>query len=283
MKKSTAQRISDYLRTRSANAGFDFARIQEGRPLDGFHQWADGRPLISADRVEQHGGRTVFFLVIDWYRSDDWYLVLYRHDAQVTHAEISHEDPSEGSLHWSYKPKKGDGLNVRRTAYFRNHVGDAGIHLAIPATGDDGVRFVEDLFGLVECRVKADLLDPQAPEMRRSFPEGEAYERRHLSRERNSELIRVVKENAAARGPLVCQVCTFDFSRRYGVIGQGYIEAHHVIPVSELGPGAQTRPEEIALVCANCHRMLHRRRPWLKMSELANLLVHVADRSPTGT
>ncbi|UZW66371.1 hypothetical protein OC195_21405 [Priestia flexa] len=34
----------------------------------------------------------------------------------------------------------------------------------------------------------------------------------------------------------------------------------------------ETKVEDIALVCANCHRMLHRQRPWLSISELKQLL-----------
>ena len=30
--------------------------------------------------------------------------------------------------------------------------------------------------------------------------------------------------------------------------------------------------KDIALVCANCHRMLHRKRPWLNMDDLKKVL-----------
>jgi predicted HNH restriction endonuclease len=39
-----------------------------------------------------------------------------------------------------------------------------------------------------------------------------------------------------------------------------------------LRAGSKTRAADIALVCSNCHRMLHRRRPWLTMSDLKTLL-----------
>ena len=51
-----------------------------------------------------------------------------------------------------------------------------------------------------------------------------------------------------------------------------FIEAHHTKPVTELHQdGEKTQKEDIELVCANCHRMLHRKRPWLKMNELKKL------------
>ncbi|MCB9108740.1 MAG: HNH endonuclease [Anaerolineales bacterium] len=54
--------------------------------------------------------------------------------------------------------------------------------------------------------------------------------------------------------------------------GSGFIEAHHTIPVSDMEPGQATRVEDIALICSNCHRMLHRTRPWLSIGMLKELL-----------
>lgn len=56
-------------------------------------------------------------------------------------------------------------------------------------------------------------------------------------------------------------------------VGKGFIEAHHTKLVSTLHEnGEETKIEELALVCSNCHRMLHRRRPWLEMDDLPKLL-----------
>ena len=59
-----------------------------------------------------------------------------------------------------------------------------------------------------------------------------------------------------------------DLSKTYGDLGEGFIECHHKVPVSELKPGAKTKLSDLAVLCANCHRMLHRRRPWLSVDEL---------------
>ncbi len=73
-------------------------------------------------------------------------------------------------------------------------------------------------------------------------------------------------------GRLACAVCKFDFAERYGAVGEGYIECHHTLPLSELEGERRTRLVDLALVCSNCHRMLHRKRPWLGMDELAAIL-----------
>ena len=90
-------------------------------------------------------------------------------------------------------------------------------------------------------------------------PEGRVLFRVHRARERNSALVRRRKQLTMEQlGRLQCEACDFDFSERYGELGEGFIECHHTVPVSRLRPGDRTRLRDLALVCANCHRMLHR-------------------------
>jgi len=43
-------------------------------------------------------------------------------------------------------------------------------------------------------------------------------------------------------------------------------------PVAHLCHGARTHIDDLALRCSNCHRMIHRSRPWLTMLKLRQLL-----------
>ncbi|MFI6580580.1 HNH endonuclease [Embleya sp. NPDC050493] len=105
-----------------------------------------------------------------------------------------------------------------------------------------------------------------------SAPEGRILARRHLYRERNQSLReRKLAEVLGERGHLGCAVCDFDFEAKYGAHGAGYIECHHVVPLHVAGEG-ETRLSDLALVCANCHRMVHRTNPWLTIDELRALL-----------
>jgi 5-methylcytosine-specific restriction protein A len=105
------------------------------------------------------------------------------------------------------------------------------------------------------------------------FPEGRVLFRAHRARERNRTLVTRAKQLAQKRsGRLACQVCEFVFGVRYGRLGEGYIECHHVVPISQLRPGSRTKVTDLALLCSNCHRMVHRRRPWLSMIELTSML-----------
>jgi 5-methylcytosine-specific restriction protein A len=105
------------------------------------------------------------------------------------------------------------------------------------------------------------------------FPEGKVLYRLHRARERNRRLATQAKKHALQQHErLFCAACGFDFERTYGPHGKGFIECHHTLPLSEMATGRATRLSEVALVCANCHRMLHRHRPWLKLGELRQLL-----------
>jgi 5-methylcytosine-specific restriction protein A len=107
------------------------------------------------------------------------------------------------------------------------------------------------------------------------FPEGRELERRHKVRERNQALVKAAKDafRRQHNGQVFCQICGFNFAKKYGEVGTDFIEAHHTVPVSELTKKTMTTISDIALVCSNCHRMLHRRRPWLSMKELQSLTV----------
>lgn len=74
----------------------------------------------------------------------------------------------------------------------------------------------------------------------------------HRRRER-SKLAQQFKANL---DDLRCEVCRFDFEKKYGALGRGYIEAHHDIPLAQ-GPRL-TRIEDFRALCSNCHRMIHR-------------------------
>lgn len=70
-----------------------------------------------------------------------------------------------------------------------------------------------------------------------------------------------------------CQACGLDFGRVYGPVGEGFIEVHHVTPVSRLGDGYNVNPvKDLIPVCSNCHRMLHRRDPPYAIDELKQLI-----------
>lgn len=92
-----------------------------------------------------------------------------------------------------------------------------------------------------------------------SAKEGTVLLKWHKYRERNRKLVQKKKESVLKKeGYLSCEVCGFRYDVVYGVLGNGYIECHHVRPVHQMKPDERTTLNDLALVCANCHRMLHR-------------------------
>lgn len=118
-----------------------------------------------------------------------------------------------------------------------------------------------------------------APEDDQSaFPEGQESYRTHRSRERDSSIVKRAKEQRLRNtDSLRCEVCSLDFNEMYGCRGAGFIEAHHTVPVADLDGETKTRISDIALVCSNCHRMLHR-KILLSVEDLREI---VKNRSPT--
>lgn len=106
----------------------------------------------------------------------------------------------------------------------------------------------------------------------------------HRLRERSQKLVNQRKSKfLKEHGHLFCEACGFDFEQTYGEHGKGFIECHHLKPLHTLRPGEKTHIEDLALVCSNCHRMLHAKRPWLTMGELTALIRshHTACRGMT--
>lgn len=113
------------------------------------------------------------------------------------------------------------------------------------------------------------------------FSEGKRRLRAHLIRERNQHLITKAKQQfkASHNGRLFCEVCGFDFSEQYGELGNDFIEAHHIKPVSQMLENEKTRIEDIVMLCSNCHSMIHRRKPWIDKENLRSLIKRQTNRA----
>lgn len=101
------------------------------------------------------------------------------------------------------------------------------------------------------------------------FAEGSRVYRMHRGLERDPAISRKAKrERLRTMGKLDCDVCNINFEFVYGDRGREFIEAHHLTPVSKLDGKTKTKVSDFALVCSNCHRMLHRGNPLTNIQEL---------------
>lgn len=107
--------------------------------------------------------------------------------------------------------------------------------------------------------------------------EDEAYEgallyRWHRVRDRDRAMVTKKKEQALLQlGRLECEVCNMNFATTYGSWGEGYIECHHVVPLAEAPAPRRVTLADLILVCANCHRVLHRGSPPPAPTDVRNL------------
>lgn len=91
----------------------------------------------------------------------------------------------------------------------------------------------------------------------------------HLQRERNQTLIRKKKRQAVS---LHCEVCGFSFAQAYGEHAGAYCEVHHLLPLAEAEQLVTTRLEDLAILCANCHRVVHLRYPPYTLEKVRGML-----------
>jgi 5-methylcytosine-specific restriction protein A len=125
---------------------------------------------------------------------------------------------------------------------------------------------LDDLFKMLEAYETlffrggrdSDAFDDDGPSTDKEIAIEERHKKRvHFSIERpSSSKIKAIKKKLGYK----CQVCGFDFEEKYGALGKEYIEAHHLIPISELKQGEtrKTSEKDFATLCSNCHRMIHK-------------------------
>jgi hypothetical protein len=125
---------------------------------------------------------------------------------------------------------------------------------------------LKDALGIEEAAAEVSETEPNRHE---EYTEGIRAARERYFFTRNATLARRAKELFG----YVCQACDFQFNEAYGELGDGFIECHHLNPLSERSEeewteGIRTRLDDVTTLCSNCHRMIHRRRPAVTLGEL---------------
>jgi len=90
----------------------------------------------------------------------------------------------------------------------------------------------------------------------------------HLQQERNRTLVQTKKRSTES---LDCEVCGFSFGA-YGAQAAEYCEVHHLLPLSELEGTTETSTEDLAILCANCHRVVHLQNPPFTLEQVRDML-----------
>lgn len=92
-------------------------------------------------------------------------------------------------------------------------------------------------------------------------------------------LVNAYERNPHARARCIehyglnCSICAFNFEDAYGEVGKDYIHIHHLNELSLMGGQHELEPiRDLVPVCANCHAILHRRRPAYSIEEARLML-----------
>lgn len=105
------------------------------------------------------------------------------------------------------------------------------------------------------------------------FDEGSKVLRTHLGTERNGRKANKLKlQRMSDEGSLSCAACDTDFYALLGEKATRVIECHHQLPLSHESHTGETNPEDLVLLCANCHRIAHTDDKLLRIEDLREFI-----------
>jgi hypothetical protein len=183
-------------------------------------------------------------------------------------------DP-ENLIDWEQDSQKVVSLDFLKDAGFERRVWNprgSGTEI----TDDEAADQIKARFDGLSAPTIEELLklDPHLGAKDLAGPEGRILIKKHLVRERNQALVKKKKRAVlSTTGALACEVCRFDFLETYAELGRGFAECHHLTPLALLTKTIETKLGDLAIVCANCHRMLHRGKLWKTIAQLKDVLL----------
>jgi hypothetical protein len=96
----------------------------------------------------------------------------------------------------------------------------------------------------------------------------EGSERASRSRCRNPRLAAAAKK----RYGTTCHCCHFDFAAYYGKDAEGLCVVHHLDEFRGTRGKRSTTIKDVRVVCANCHLVLHKEQPAMKVETLRSIV-----------
>ncbi|WP_165637716.1 HNH endonuclease [Bradyrhizobium shewense] len=104
-----------------------------------------------------------------------------------------------------------------------------------------------------------------------SSDEGDGQLKTHLERERSTALRQEkLLDELERKGSIRCEVCLVDLVEQYGKHGLAGYEIHHRKPIAN--GSRETYLKDLAILCANCHRVLHRTKPLSSVKDFAKAI-----------
>lgn len=208
-------------------------------------------------------------VVIGWYKN----ATVYRHPKELKF--LTKEQKKNSLATYRIKAKSSDAtlLSIENRTLMiprriKGGIGQSNIWYADKPESRSYLRKVHDIINGVDYTIPTPDIDQD------SFgTEGNPRFRMHISRERNARIIKEKKKNILKiNGCLKCEVCDFDFKEYYGDLGNEFCEVHHLIPLHKGDGIIETKLSDLAIICSNCHRMIHRTTPMISIQGLKHIL-----------
>ncbi|MEB6696396.1 HNH endonuclease [Mammaliicoccus sciuri] len=130
----------------------------------------------------------------------------------------------------------------------------------------------EPLKSYIQKVLKTNILNLDNELENTEYVEGKSYVQYGIKYERNQAL----RNEAIKIHGTTCKVCGFDFKAKYGELGEGFIEIHHLKPMFSINREIKVNPQkDLVPLCSNCHKMIHRnaKQP-LTIKELTQIVSH---------
>ncbi|WP_217523112.1 HNH endonuclease [Vibrio metschnikovii] len=206
--------------------------------------------------------------VVGWYKN----ATVFRHEQTLDIDSPKHEE--NGLEIYRIKAKSSDvtllPVNQRSFMIPRAVKGGIGQSNVWFANSEESKQFITPIFDFIENYNSDDVV----PDVDFSAMEGNPRLLAHIKRERNQKLVRKKKKQALeSTGALACEVCGFDFKKIYGDLGENFCEVHHLTKLADAEKQVETMLSDLAIVCSNCHRIIHRTKQMKTILELKEAIL----------
>ena len=108
-----------------------------------------------------------------------------------------------------------------------------------------------------------------------TFSEGKIITAIHKRRERSPKLRKELIKKRRASNSIFCDICSVSTLFNSPIEDTAFFECHHINLLSQTGV-VKTKINDVAFICANCHRALHslivKEKRWIKPEEIKKLI-----------
>lgn len=116
------------------------------------------------------------------------------------------------------------------------------------------------------------------------FFEGRVLTLVHKRRERHPKVRKALLASRRRKnGLLLCDLCYMGSAAQGTIFEDAIFEAHHLLPLGLASSERKTHLRDMALVCGNCHRLIHRlithHKRWLDLPECRDILQSLRNSS----